>query len=336
LAALLSDLLGKDEISQTEPAAFPGGAARRDRASDRAWVLIDDGSPHRFGPALAWAWQQQVRQLDVLVEGAEPAGVVARRAAELARPPLVRLVSGRSTTPAEAAGPGVPAGAGGDATEYVRLLRAHGVEPVFEHGVLRGEVLGLEVARLVDGRFEVGVGRHDRAARADLGDPVDLGHPVELGRALDGALAAVATRRRPGAARHPANALARARWLRSVVCAAPDLVGAAVLTLASPPLPSAGVTDNSAVPCVGTTATGRPVVVVCSTGIDLDLVPTAADSRRLHDPDAELVIVVPEGDDPPVTRALAAALRRPAAVRTVPRSWEQLGGKPAASPAFGP
>jgi hypothetical protein len=299
-------------------------------------VLIDDGSAHRFGPALAWAWQQRAQQLDVLVEGAEAAGVVARRAAELARPPMVRLVSGRSTMLAEAAGPDVPPRAGRDAVEFAGLLRAHGAEPVFEHGILRGEVLGLEVARLADGRFEVGVGRHDRAARADLGAPLDLGHPVDLGRALDEAVAAVVTRRRPGAARHPANALARSRWLRSVVCADPGLVGAALLTPASPPLPSAGVTDNCAVPCVGRTDTGRPVVVVCSTGVDLDLVPTAADSRRLNDPDAELVILVPEGDDQPVTRALAAALRRPAAVLTVPRQWEQLGGERAARPVSGP
>ncbi len=330
LAALVSDLLGKDEIRRTEPAPFPGGAVRLDRGSGRVWVLIDDGSPRWFGPALAWAWRHRARQLDVLVEGTEPAGVVARRAAELARPPLVSLVSGRFTMPAEAAGPGVPTPAGSDAVDFAGWLRAHGAEPVFEHGVLRGEVLGLEVARLADGRLEVGVGRHDRAARADVGNPVDLG------RALDEAVAAVATRRRPGAARHPANALARSRWLRSVVCAAPGLVGATVLTPASPPLPSAGVTDNSAVPCVGTSDTGRPVVVVCSTGIDLDLVPTAADSRRLHDPGAELVIVVPEGDDHAVTRALAAGLRRPAAVRTVPRSWEQLGGEQAVRPASGP
>ena len=51
-----------------------------------------------------------------------------------------------------------------------------------------------------------------------------------------------------------------------------------------------------------------PVVVVCSTGIDLDLVPTAADCRRLYDPDAGLVIVIPEGDDHPVTLALGGGL----------------------------
>jgi hypothetical protein len=57
----------------------------------------------------------------------------------------------------------------------------------------------------------------------------------------------------------------------------------------------------------------------------MDLVPTAADSRLIHRPDAELAIVVPEGDDVPVTRALAGRLADPASVRAVPREWEDLG-----------
>jgi hypothetical protein len=46
----------------------------------------------------------------------------------------------------------------------------------------------------------------------------------------------------------------------------------------------------------------------------------------LYQPDAHLMIVVPEGDDHPVNRALAEALARPAEVRTIPRDWERLSG----------
>ena len=309
--------------------SFPGGAARRAAKSTRAWVLIDDGSPRRFGAALAWAWSRgaDFADLHLLVEGAEAAGVVARRAAEMASAPSVWVVSGRSLTPAQPAPADLPEAADPDILPYLTLLRAHGVEPVVEHGVLRGEVLGLEVARLIDGRLEVGVGRHDRYARAMLG------RDENPGRALDEAVAAVSDRRRPGAGSHPANTLARSRWLRAVVCAAPGLVGATVLTAVAPPLPLADLTDNGAVPCVGLGPDGDPVVVVCSTGVDPDLVPSAADSRRIYLPEARLVIVVPEGDDHPVTRALAGALARPAEVRTVPRSWEGLGP---ASPASAP
>ena len=55
--------------------------------------------------------------------------------------------------------------------------------------------------------------------------------------------------------------------------------------------------------------------LVCSSGIDLDVVPWAADARAfLASPEAELVIAVPERDASPVTVALAQALRNPARV----------------------
>jgi hypothetical protein len=207
---------------------------------------------------------------------------------------------------------------------FAEVLRQHGAAPILEHGVLRGEVLGLEVARVVDDRLEVGVGRHDRAAQAELG-----GDP---GPALAEAVATVARLRRPGVATHPANTLARSRWLRAVICSRPLLVGAVDLEPVPAPLPATDLTDNSAVPCVGLTAGGEPLVVVCSTGIDPDLIPTAADSRLLHCPDARLLVVMPEGDDHPLTVALATALARPAVLLTVPRGWESLAPTHPASP----
>ena len=72
------------------------------------------------------------------------------------------------------------------------------VDVVVEHGELFGEVLGLEVARVVvdeDGtRFEVGVGRHDREAFAMLHG--DLPTPEALARVV----ATVRQHRRPDAA----------------------------------------------------------------------------------------------------------------------------------------
>jgi hypothetical protein len=60
-------------------------------------------------------------------------------------------------------------------------------------------------------------------------------------------------------------------------------------------------------------------VVVCSVGIDLDLVPFAADARgAVGLADARLLLAVPERDDHPVTRAVATRLRQPAEVVPVP------------------
>jgi hypothetical protein len=285
----------------------------------RGWVLIDDGAARRFGAALAWAWRHGVPELHVVVDGdAGAAGVVARRAAELADPPSIWAVNGRGLSRAEPALAEWPTPLPPD-LRFAELLRSHGAAPAVEYGVLRGEVLGLEVARVVDGQLEIGVGRHDRAAWAELG------RDVEPGQALSEVVTAVRDLRRAGAPMHPANTLARSRWLRAILCARPDLAGAAELDPVAPPLPAADLTDNGAVPCLGVANDGRPLVVVCSTGIDPDVIPTAADSRARYQPQADLVVVVPEGDDHPLTLALAGALARPGTVRTVARGWEELG-----------
>jgi hypothetical protein len=195
------------------------------------------------------------------------------------------------------------------------LLAAHGLEVVWEHGVLRGEVLGLEVARTVGDHLEVGVGRHDRLARLEM-------RPGEtLSEALDSAAAAVRRLRRPGAPVHPANTLARGRWLRALLVRSPQVVEAEALEPAPPPLPWFDLPEAGAAPAIGWRPGGRRLVAVCSVGVDLDLVPAAADCRLALAPDADLVLVLPEGDDLPVTRDLAGALALPAEVVTVPRDW---------------
>jgi hypothetical protein len=286
-----------------------------DSAPSRAWVLIDDGLVHRFGAALAWADRQGARSLDVLVDGSPSTpGIIARRAAGLSRPPSIWAVEGRSLTPAAAAPP-VPDSAESPAPATVELLASRGLEVVWEHGVLRGEVLGLEVARTVGDRLEVGVGRHDRHARAEMRPGEDLAAAV--GQAAE----AVRALRRPGAPPHPANTLARSRWLRSVIVADPAAFGFTALDPVAPPLPWFDLPEAGAAPCVGTDTLGRPVVVVCSVGVDLDLVPTAADCRFLYGPDAEVCLVLPELDVLPVTRSLAARLAPPARILPVGRDW---------------
>ena len=304
--------------------------------SARAWVLIDDGVVARFGAALAWASRSGGASLDVIVDGsgaggssaagasgvaAGASGVVARRAQCFSPAPGVWVVSGRTLSPAVAA-PVVPGGEEGPPAELVELLESHGLEAVWEHGVLRGEVLGLEVARTVGSRLEVGVGRHDRVARREM-------RPSEpVGLALEEAAEAVRARRRPGAGVHPANTLARARWLRSVVVSSGSGYGLESLRVVEPPLPWFDLPEAGAAPAVGVVAdSGRPVVVVFSAGVDLDLVPTAADCRLLYGSgpggsESELWLMMPEGDDVPVTHELAGRLSPPAVVRTVGRGWE--------------
>jgi hypothetical protein len=120
------------------------------------------------------------------------------------------------------------------------------------------------------------------------------------------------------------NQIATEGWLRAVVIAHPDLVGARRLAAAAPPRPRGDLRVPRPAPAAGEDSDGRPLLVVCSTGVDVDLVPTAADARLLDGRGPRLLLVVPEGDDHPVTRRMAAALREPAEIVTVTKDWRTL------------
>jgi len=296
------------------PLGFPGGAAASGDAT--LWVLGDDIGPNVLGPALMLALRADppVDRLVVITDAADDAGVIARREAQFARPSTIDAASVTGTALtfcAPAATPGVAADA---QNGFVDVIRGAGAEPVWEHGVLSAEVLGLEIARVEDGELAVGVGKHDREAHRMANADRDPGT----------ALLALADRvRLERTADAPAGlmtSVGRERWLRSVVVAHPDLVGAAALTPVEPPSPRLDLRATAVAPAVG-----DGLVVVCSVGIDPNLVPAAADVRAIHAPDAELVLVVPEGDAPSPVHQLAAALKRPARVVTVPQNWRALG-----------
>ena len=112
------------------------------------------------------------------------------------------------------------------------LIVEGGAEPVVEHGVLFGEVRGLEVCRVVDDpdtgatRLEVGVGAHDREAFQMLhGDVPD--RRVAGADRRRSSLPSGSSVRRP----HPLNRLAAERFLRWRLEQDPTLVGAASLSL---------------------------------------------------------------------------------------------------------
>jgi hypothetical protein len=314
---------------------FLGGASLFDASSRRAYVLIDEGGYRSLGPIMAWARQRGAATIDVLVEDPDVAGVLARRAALFASPPKVWLIQGREVAPAHPAAVELPAPAPPDAAAFAAVLRDHGIEPVLEHGVLLGEILGLEVARVVedeDGgyRLAVGVGRLDRLARQQLDLARWGGRITDIGAALDEAAALVRKWRVPNVPAHPANRLARPRWLRAALMSRPDLVGAAHLWPLSPPITRGSLLESTPAAAVGTDQSGGTVVVACSTGIDLDLVPEAADSTLMapalgYDEPARLALVVPAVDNHRVTRDLAAALKRPAEIVPAPADWESLG-----------
>jgi len=276
-------------------------------------VLAEDAPDRSLGRALAWARQQRASRLHLLSESS--AGLLARRASYFASAPTVWRVDARSLAPAVAEPFPSASAVDPELAVFRSLIIEGGAEPVEEHGVLVGEVEGLEVCRAIrdaatgECRLEVGVGAHDREAFLLIHGNVPT---VD---ALRGVAEVVASHRRPGAEPHPLNRLGAERAIRARLVRNPGPVGAVELAVAAPPVPRPNLKDP--VPCVasGRSADGSPVVVVCSTGIDLDVVPFAADARAALDlPSARLVIVVPERDAVAVTTALAADLEPSAEV----------------------
>jgi hypothetical protein len=311
-----------------ELGGFPSGATLVDTAAKTAWVLVEQPDYRVLGQALAWALRHGAAELNLLLEAdRDTAGNVARRAEAFATPVSVWRVDGREIVGVEPAPFSRPPALPHEAAPFADLLRAHGAEVVVEWGVLIGEVLGLEVARVVTGdgpaRLEVGVGRHDRVAQRLLFPD----RPVEV--ALAQAVETVRGLRTEGAQPHLANTLATERWLRAVVVAHPDLVDAARLAPAPPLVRRADLRQPVPAPAAGVDRDERPLVVVCSTGIDLDAVPAAADARLADGRrGCRAVVAVPPGDDHPVTRMLAADLRDPAEVTTVTAGWRGLSTVP--------
>jgi hypothetical protein len=295
-----------------------------------AWVLADDAPERTLGPALVWADRERVDDLHILVDGPDAAATVARQSGLFAPPaPHVWAVTGTSLAPAAPDPPAsLPDAAA--APHLVDLLIDAGLEVVAEGGVVSGEVNGLEVARIVQGattggvpiaepQLEVGVGKADRELTAMVhGElaPVD-----QLARVVS----IVREHRRPGAPRHPLNQLVPERWLRAVLCRNPGIVGLATLRPAPGVRPRTNLTERDIAIATGTAADGAPVVVACSVGIALDLVPTAADARETIEPSARLLLALPERDDHHGTRRLAARLRQPAEVVPVPGDWRAAG-----------
>jgi hypothetical protein len=320
LRALVRSRWGHGERVASE---LPGGATLLEGTS--AWVLLDRDPVRAFGAALVWADRQGVTDLHVLA-GAD-AGVLARRARCFEPPADIWGIEGTALV-AAAPDPVPPRRSAVPAAALDRLLVDADVEVVVEDGIVRGEVNGLEVARVVHGvstagvpldgpLLEVGVGQADRELTGMVHgamDPVDqLARIVEIVRA----------QRRPGAPPHPLNRLVPERWLRALLMAAPARLGLEELRPIEAAVPRTNLRDRGVAAALGRTANGEEIVVVCSVGVDLDLVPASADTRLAAGPGLRLLIVVPERDAHPVTLELAARLTPPAEVVRVSDAWRE-------------
>ncbi len=320
LKALVSDHSGRPVEAEAE--TFPTGAALL--CDGEAWVLADGPASRSLGGALVWAIRRSATHLHLIAE--HDTGILARRSASFSMPISVWLGEGRTLRPAEAEPLAPSLTVSADHEGLRALIVSGGASPHSEHGVLFGEVRGLEVCRVVDSpttgylgelselaehlpagdgglRLEVGVGSADREAFQLLHGEVPT---VE---SLASVVHAVVTHRSIGSPQHPLNRLSVERFLRWQAEQDPHLVGCASLTPGQPPLPRPNLKDPT--PCVGDgiDVEGRPVRVVFSSGVDLDVLPYVADVQAMGD--ERVVLALPERDLLPVVAKLAELLVEP-------------------------
>jgi hypothetical protein len=339
LRALVSGNWRRD-ASGLEPTLFPAGAGLVDRSDRVGWVLVHpvtvDRDPDDFaydttpqlprgwlGGAIMWGARHDVKALHILAD--DLAGDDARKAEHFADAPRLWRVAGRDASPVVPTAHADPPVPDSVSQLFRQTIIDAGADVVVEHGIVRGEVLGLEVARVVpdhDGvpQLEIGVGRHDRLAQAMLYGTADVAESLRT------AVLAILEHRKAHAGPHPANQLAPERWLRDILIRNPSSIGLSSL------VPVAGTSAPrlkrpSPAMALGAREDGLPTVVVaCSTGVDLDAVADAADARAVRASAASpLWLVLPYGDDLPALRALAARLAHPADVVTVPKAWRDIG-----------
>ena len=283
---------------------------------DVAWVLVTGNYERSLGPALMWALRKNATSLKLLLS--ERAGELARIATyfdfaievfELDAAGVGRVAVPKDATKIEVS----------VADEmFADFIKSAGAEVVREHGVISGEVCGLEVCRVVratsasdldgagESELEIGVGAHDRETFKLL-----HGRTATV-ESLRKVIAEVAARRAVGAQVHPLNQLARERMLRHYVCLSPQLVGAKSLQPAQPPIARTNLKD--VVPCcaVGVSLTGEKMIVIFNVGVDPDVVSFGADARGQINASADLVFAMPTRDIVPAVEQIAQMLRRPA------------------------
>lgn len=304
--------------SAGEPEVFPGGAALHAESSSHIW--LDDRPSRLVAVAMlltARAGRSRVRVI-LPTERAAEAPVVARRAMQWSLPAEVVILEGRSSS-VVVAGDHVDEKSLDPAHErFAEVITAAGAEVVVEHGVLTGEVAGLEVCRVVDdaegARLEVGVGAHDREAFRMLHGE------TPAAESLARIVAAVREIRAPGADPHPLKRLAPERALRRRLLDTPELVGGGSLEPVSPVIAATGPGDPAPAHLLGV-RDGSRVLIACTTGTDLGAAADAIDTfhwRREADQLDSLVIAVPERNRLRSIDELAALSGIPTAVVSIP------------------
>lgn len=301
----------------TEPAtSFPAGAVIT-AGDGRLFVYPVRTTPSPLATLLALGATAGATELHLLLD--DPVPVLATQAEGVQpRPHLWRITGTDLEAWAQEADPARPPAPSAPARALIPLLEAGGCDIVIEHGVIVGEILGLEVARVVVGAegeasLRVGVGLYDQEAH-------ELMHAkVATAERLDLVVAEVRRHRAAGAAPHPINRVARERWLRAIVLAEPALLGLESAEPLPPLEPRGGIYDGGPAALLGA-VDGEQVLAVTSAGVDLDAVPCAA-GHLARSGATRVILALPERDHHAVIERQMTYLAAPASLAALATPW---------------
>ena len=299
LRALIREHLGLSGDPDGRVEVFAPGAAFI--TNDAVWLLIDGNAARALGGVLAWGTKFEL-PIHLVVEN--DSGLLARRAALFDVDITVWHADERVLLPALAE-PHLPTTqAKPEHLAFTELIQSSGADALVEHGIVVGEVRGLEMCRVVDdvvsgvARLEVGMGVNDREAFAMVHGEL----PTE--QALRNVIDAVAIHREPSANVHPFNQFGAERMHRWRALQDPTSIGFSRLDPVDPPVKRTNLKD--AVPCaaIGSTDSGNLSAAIFVHGVDLDVVPFAVDTASRLGID-EVTIVARRQDITPSIERLA-------------------------------
>jgi hypothetical protein len=337
---------GPGSVESLQNFPFMAGAGLVDSSTNTAWLLVDESRIERdpmdaatsaatlprgwLGGAIVAATRKGVAELHILADNLT--GDDARRASYFKLQPQLWRVVGRSVLPVSSTPFVMPPDPSAVEMLFAEVIEKAGAEAVVDHGVLKAEVLGLEVGRVTLDEddvphLDVGVGRHDQLAQAMMYGTAQVDESLRV------AVAAVRNFRNRTAGSHPANQLSPERWLRSLVPGMPILAGfapdeQATFTFVAGTEPVRLKHPSPAIALVDfvdlETSEPRQAVLGVSVGVDLDAPAYAADARNFYRPNAELYLLWPEGTNIDAMTQAAQALATPVQWANVPNNWRTV------------
>ncbi|MDG1411660.1 MAG: hypothetical protein P8L46_04725 [Acidimicrobiales bacterium] len=288
-------------------------------SSTRAVVVVSSDDLAVLGGVLVWRQRHPDVDVDVVVE--HHAGTHARRVDMVAPEMTVWSLGSQGAPSVLAVTPDVlpePHPTTPGTASIVAMIKRCGASIVVEDGIVRAEVMGLEVGRVVESAsgptLEVGVGRFDREA----GVLLHAGRDIE--ETLADVIGRVAKHRQEGVPAHAINRLARERWLREVILNDPGLARISAASLVEPIPPRSNLLDACPAALFGKDGEAD-VLVVCTVGADLGVVPAVADLIMRHRPDL-VRIVLPQRDVLPHLQQLVTRLGVPTELLGIDPPWQ--------------